>query len=314
MATHKSDGGDAVPARVTRREFLADSARTAAGASGVGALLAGARTALGSSLKPHERNERMSKPVLGAQLYTLREFCKTPPEIAETLKKVAGIGYTAVQISGIGPVEAKNLARMLEDAGVVAAATHVGWDELRNDSDRLIADHKLWKCKHPAIGGLPGEYYSVEGLKRFLDEVPPVAERLAREGMDFSYHNHNHEFIRYGRETWLAMLYEQASPKQVKAELDTYWVQAGGGDPAAWVKKCAGREPLIHLKDMAMGPDRDQRFAEVGEGNLNWPAVLKEAREGGVEWYLVEQDSTYGRDPFESLAISYRNLKAMGLR
>jgi len=256
----------------------------------------------------------MSKPVLGAQLYTLRDFCKTPPEIAETLKKVAKIGYTAVQISGLGAVDPKDLARMLEDAGLVAAATHVGWERLRGDIDRLIADHKLWKCKHPAIAGLPEEYYSAEGVKRFVDEVPSVAERLAREGMDVSYHNHHHEFIRYDGKTWLARLYEQASPKHVKAELDTYWVQAGGGDPAAWVKKCAGREPLIHLKDMAIGPNRDQRTVEVGEGNLNWPAILREARDGGVEWYLVEQDNTYGRDPFESLAISYRNLKALGLR
>jgi sugar phosphate isomerase/epimerase len=256
----------------------------------------------------------MAKPVLGAQLYTLRDFCKTPPEIAETLKKVAKIGYTAVQLSGMGPVDAPVLGRMLEDAGLVVAATHIGWNELLNDTDRVIAEHKLWQCKHPAIGGLPPEYYSLEGLKRFLDEAPPVAERLAREGMDFSYHNHNHELIRYGDKTWLAMLYQQASPQHVKAEIDTYWIQAGGGDPAAWVKKCAGREPLIHLKDMAMGPDRHQRFAEIGEGNLNWPEILKAAREGGCEWYLVEQDNTYGRDPFESLAISYRNLTAMGLR
>jgi sugar phosphate isomerase/epimerase len=51
---------------------------------------------------------------------------------------------------------------------------------------------------------------------------------------------------------------------------------------------------------------------EVGEGNLDWPAILDAAREAGTEWYLVEQD-TCQRDPFESLAISFRNLKAMGL-
>jgi sugar phosphate isomerase/epimerase len=256
----------------------------------------------------------MSKPVLGAQLYTLRDFLKTPPEIAGTLKKVAKIGYTAVQCSALGPVDPKELAKMAQDAGLTVAATHVGWGRLLNDLDGLIAEHKLWGCKHPAIGGLPGEYYSLDGLKRFLDEVPPVAEKLAQAGMDFSYHNHNHELARYGRKTWLALLYEEASPKHVKAELDTYWVQAGGGDPAAWVRKCAGREPLIHLKDMTITPQREVRFAEIGEGNLNWPAILEAAAAGGVEWYLVEQDNCYGRDPFESLAISYRNLKAMGLR
>jgi sugar phosphate isomerase/epimerase len=62
-----------------------------------------------------------------------------------------------------------------------------------------------------------------------------------------------------------------------------------------------------------MAAPREQRFAEIGEGNLNWPAIMEAARKGGVEWYLVEQDRSYDRDPFESLAISYRNLKAMGL-
>jgi sugar phosphate isomerase/epimerase len=153
----------------------------------------------------------------------------------------------------------------------------------------------------------------VDGLKKFLDELAPIAEKLAAEGMDFSYHNHNHELIKHDGQTWLAMLYEQAPPEMLKAEIDTYWIQAGGGDPAAWVLKCAGREPLLHLKDFTMAPPREQRFAEIGEGNMNWPAILKAAKEGGVEWYLVEQDRCYDRDPFESLAISYRNLNAMGL-
>jgi len=60
-------------------------------------------------------------------------------------------------------------------------------------------------------------------------------------------------------------------------------------------------------------PQREQRFAEIGEGNLNWTAILDAAKKGGVEWYLVEQDRCYDRDPFESLAISYRNLVKMGL-
>ena len=53
------------------------------------------------------------------------------------------------------------------------------------------------------------------------------------------------------------------------SELDTYWIQHGGGDPAAWIRKLKGRADIIHLKDMAMD-GRTQLFAEVGEGNLNW--------------------------------------------
>lgn len=256
----------------------------------------------------------MAEGIIGAQLYTVRDFCKTLPDIVQSTRKVADIGYTAVQLSGFGPVQPADVAKVMADCGMTVASSHTSWDRFLNDLDAVIEEHKLWGCKHLAIGGLPREYHNADGVKRFLDELAPVAERLAQEGMDFSYHNHNHELARYGDKTWLEMLYERANPEHLKAEIDTYWIQAGGGDPAAWIRKCAGREPLLHLKDMVVTPEREQRFAEVGEGNLNWPAIIEAAREGGVEYYLVEQDRCYDRDPFESLAISYRNLVAMGLR
>jgi sugar phosphate isomerase/epimerase len=255
----------------------------------------------------------MLEHVVGAQLYTVREYTKTLPEIVETLTNVADIGYTAVQISGFGPVDPKEVAKIVQDTGLTVASTHTGWPMFLEDLDRAIEIHKMWNCTHPAIGGLPREYYSLDGLAKFLDELAPIAEALAAEGMDFSYHNHNHELVKYDGKTWLEMLYERAPPEMLKAEIDTYWIQAGGGDPAAWVRKYVGREPLLHLKDFAVAPWREQRFAEIGEGNLNWPSILEAAKEGGVEWYLVEQDRCYDRDAFESLAISYRNLNAMGL-
>lgn len=255
----------------------------------------------------------MPQHVVGAQLYTVRRSTQTIDDVRKTLKKVADIGYTAVQISGLGPTDPKDVAAAVRDAGLVVAATHVDWPRFLNELDAVIAEHKLWECKHAAIGGLPNEYFSLDGLKRFLDELPPVAERLAAEGIDFSYHNHHHELARYGKQTWLAMLYDRADAKHLKAEIDTHWIQRGGGDPAAWIRRCSGREPLLHLKDMAITPEREVRYAEVGEGNLNWPAILDAAKGGGVRWYLVEQDECYGRDPFESLAISLRNLRAMGL-
>jgi sugar phosphate isomerase/epimerase len=255
----------------------------------------------------------MPKNVLGAQLFSCREFCQTLPDIAETFRQVRKIGYTAVQISGFGPVDPRQVAQLLADSGLTVAATHMGWPSFLTELDKVIEIHTMWKCSHPAIGGLPGEYHTADGLKRFLDELPPVAETLAAAGMDFSYHNHSHELMRIGQKTWLAELYQRADGRILKAEIDTYWITHGGGDPAAWIRTCAGRQPLLHLKDMAVGPDRQQRFAPVGEGNLNWPAILKAAAESGVQWYLVEQDNCYERTCFEALAVSYNNLKAMGL-
>ncbi len=254
----------------------------------------------------------MPKPVVGAQLYTVRDFTKNISEIADTLRKVRDIGYKTVQVSGFGPADPREVAKAIGDSGLTVAATHTGWTRFLKELDAVIEEHKLWGCVHPAIGGLPGEYFCEEGVKRFLDELAPVSERLAAEGMDFSYHNHHHELARYGDKTWLARLYETADPAVLKAEIDTYWIVAGGGDPVAWIRRCAGRQPLLHLKDMRIMPDREIRMAEIGEGNLNWPAILQAAEESGVEHMLVEQDRCYERDPFESLAISFRNLQAMG--
>ena len=255
----------------------------------------------------------MLQNVVGAQFFTLREYCKDIDGIRESMKKVAAIGYKVVQISGIGPADDKEVAQAAEDNGLSIVATHVNWKKFQAELDKVIEQHKIYKCKHPAIGSLPPEYRSLDGLKRFVDEATPICEALAKEGMTFSYHNHNHEFAKYEGKTWLAHLYEAMPGALLKAELDVYWVQAGGGDPVSWICQCAGREPLLHLKDMAITPEREQRFAEIGEGNMNWKPILQAAQESGVEYYLVEQDQTYGRDPFESLAISYRYLNTLGL-
>ncbi len=251
-------------------------------------------------------------PTLGAQLYTIRDFTQSYDSLATSLEKIAKIGYPSVQISAIGAVEPLDVLRLCQSNGLAIASSHMGWDRFLSHLDELIDIHRLWNCHHPAIGGLPADYFSLEGLQRFLGELEPIAQRLAQAGMDFSYHNHNHELALYSGKTWLAHLYDTASPEILKAEIDTYWIQAGGGDPAAWVQRCAGRQPLLHLKDMIVTPEREQRMAEIGEGNLNWPAILQAASAAGVEWYLVEQDTCYGRDPFDSLAISYQNLKKMG--
>ena len=148
----------------------------------------------------------MGKPVLGAQLYTVRNCTQTVADIRETFRRVKDIGYTAAQISGFGPVDPAELDRAVRDSGLIIEATHVAWDRFLKDLDGLIDQHRRWGCVHPAIGGLPPEYFTAEGLDRFIRELAPVAERLAAAGMDFSYHNHHHESARCGRRSWLDQL------------------------------------------------------------------------------------------------------------
>ncbi len=255
----------------------------------------------------------MSHPLLAAQLYTVREHTQTASTLAASLKRIRAIGYTAVQVSGIGPMPAAEVKSMVDDLGLTICITHTTYQALWHDPDAVIEQHHLWNCKHVAIGSMPQEYRAAgeAGFRRFAAEASGVGEKLSRGGLTFSYHNHSFEFVRFGPRTGLDLLYEESDPRYLQAEIDTYWVQHGGGDPAAWIRKLARRMPVVHLKDMVIVGDQ-QAMAEVGEGNLNWPAILGACREAGVEWYAVEQDVCQ-RSPFESLAISYRNLRGMGL-
>jgi len=253
----------------------------------------------------------MPETVLAAQLYTVREFTKTPADIAATMKKVKAMGYDAVQTSALGPIEAEELRRIVDGEGLTICATHVGYEALRDDIQSQIDYHKTIGCDNVAIGGLPGDYRNGEGYARFAKEGTEIGRKLAEVGLTFSYHNHSAEFEKFDGRLAMDIIYQDSDPQYLLAELDTYWVQHGGGDPAAWIDKLADRSVLLHLKDMVI-LEHKQVFAEVGEGNLNWDAILKAAGAAGVRWYIIEQD-TCQRDPFESLEISLRNLQEMGL-
>jgi sugar phosphate isomerase/epimerase len=250
--------------------------------------------------------------VIAAQMYTLREFLKTPDDIAKSLKKVKDIGYQAVQLSALGPIPPADLKKILDREGLTVAATHESYERMRDNPDAVIADHKLYGCKHTAIGGLPKDLRNAAGFPKFAKEASAVAKRLTEGGLTWSYHNHSFELEKFNGRTGLEILYAESDPKYFTAELDTYWIAHGGGDPALWIRNLSGRLPLLHLKDMVMR-GQEQLMAEVGEGNLNWPAILSAAKEAGVKWYIVEQDVCQ-RDPFESLAISLKNLQKMGLK
>lgn len=254
----------------------------------------------------------MADTVLAAQLYTLRDYLKTPQDIAASFKKVREIGYKAVQLSGLGPIDPAELKRIADGEGLTICATHVGFERVRDETEKVIEEHKLWECEVVAIPVAPTEYRSGEGYKRFAEEATALGQKFAEAGIRLAYHNHAFEFERYGDRTGLQILYEESDPKYLEAELDTYWVQAGGADPAWLIRMLKDRQTVIHLKDMAV-VDNKQVFAEVGEGNLNWPAILEACKEANIRWYIVEQDVCPG-DPFESLAVSLRNLQAMGLK
>ncbi len=245
----------------------------------------------------------MKKSQIAAQLYTLRDFLKTPEDIAKSLAKVRQIGYEAVQISGMGEISTSELNKILANEGLVNCATHESGKSIVEETDKVIARLQELNCKftaYPYPHQVPANYDEAVALAKQLNTA---AEKMAAAGQVLCYHNHAIEFRRFDGKLMLDIFYDNAPA--MYSELDTYWVQSGGCCPTQWVKKMAGRLPLLHLKDFMIGEDNKGTMAAIGAGNLDWPSIIAAAEAGGTEWYIVEQD-VCPKDPFECLADSFK--------
>ena len=245
---------------------------------------------------------------IGAQMYTTRELCKTLEGFAETLTRIADIGYKTVQVSGTCPFEADWLKTQLKRTGLQCVLTHTPPPRLLGELDQVIADHEVFGCDYIGLGFWAFDPERDMSYEKFMETWPAVAKAVHEGGKYFMYHNHDREFIHLDGKPILQHLMEKVPAEIMGFTLDTFWVQAGGGDPAQWLEKLAGRIPCIHLKDYAYG----RSMAVVGEGNINFDRVFEKAEAGGTKYMLVEQDDCHGEDPIECLRRSYAYLKACG--
>jgi sugar phosphate isomerase/epimerase len=245
---------------------------------------------------------------VAAQLYTLRDYTKTPEDIAKTFEKVRAIGYEAVQCSALGPIEDAALLQLAKDNGLKICATHEGLAPVLENPEAIIEHLQNLECPHSAIGFPSGvDLGSYEGVLDFARKFDVAAKKFADAGLSMGHHNHHHEFRKVNGKTVLDVILENT--QYVTFELDTYWVQHGGANPVSWARKVAGRAPLIHLKDYGVSNEDKPQYVEVGNGNLEFAEIIKAAEESGTEWFIVEQDTTPG-DPFDSLKISFDYIKA----
>lgn len=245
---------------------------------------------------------------IGAQFYTLRNFCKDLDGLSEALRKTADIGYTTVQISGTCPYDPHWLKAELDKNGLQCVITHTPKDQLL-DPVKVCDGHKTLGCGYVGLGYYKFKEGDLSGIyANFLDTYAPIAKAIREQGLYFMYHNHDMEFQKIDGQLILRRLARDLSPQDMGFTLDTYWIHRGGCDPASMIREFAGRIPCIHLKDYGYGATMEA----IGEGNLGWDRIFAAAADSKVDYMLVEQDDCNGEDPFDCLKRSFQFLKANG--
>ncbi len=253
----------------------------------------------------------MSKIPVGLQLYTLRDDCAK--DFKGTVQAVATMGYHGVELAGDGGLKAKEMKALLEDTHLQVAGSHAGLDDLRNKLEEVAEFSLGIGNKRVICPYLPQEFQEkgAAGYREAGKLLDEIGAKLGEKGLSLSYHNHSFEFSgKDGNQFFLDVLLSSASPRNLKAEIDTYWIQHGGCDPVEYIKTYSGRIELLHIKDMLN--DENKSFAEIGAGILNWDGIFKAAEEAGVAWYLVEQDLCSG-PPIESARKSLEFMRSRGM-
>lgn len=254
---------------------------------------------------------------IGVQLYTVRDVILKDP--AGVLKQLEQIGY--------------------REAEVVQATMDRIWDALKatrlkpvsihfdsalftegreSDLDAAVTDAKRRGFAFVVYPYLPPkERGGLAAIRKLAGRLNRAGEKCRAAGMRLCYHNHAFEFDPQEGELPMDVLMKETDPKLVGLELDIFWASVAGHDPAAMLRRHAGRVPLLHLKNKAAGTEvryneavPHAAFKEVGAGEIDVPAVLKAARAAGVRHYFVEQDRTPG-NPVESLRQSYQYLSGL---
>ncbi len=246
---------------------------------------------------------------VAVQLYTVREQMKTREGIVATLKKIRAIGYSAVQVCGRAPFAEAEFAQAAADAGLTIASTHEDMVSLLDRPAHHVGLLRTLGCTMTAYAFPLGlKFDNLADVRALAARLNDAGRVFYEAGMTLTYHNHEIEFRRFEGRTMLEILFAETDPRYVQAELDTYWVQVGGQDPATWCRKMRNRLPMLHLKDYAVTADRKVTFCEIGNGNLDFPAIIAEAERSGCRQFIVEQDFCPG-DPFESLRMSFEYIR-----
>jgi len=242
---------------------------------------------------------------VAAQLYTCRDSLKNASAIAATLKRLRQIGYTAVEACCISAILCEEFSRILADNGIVCCSSHEG--DFLDAPEQAVDRLRALGCKTAVYAYPHGvDLSSRKRVDEWIARLQRAAEVLARAGQVLCYHNHNLEFRKLDGRLILDLIFEGAPA--LKAEPDTYWIQYGGGDIAAWCGKLAGRFPVIHLKDYQTTHENKPLWCEIGEGVLDFKSIIAAAEAAGCQWFAVEQDTCPG-DPLESLARSFRYVR-----
>ena len=235
---------------------------------------------------------------LGVQTYTFRRSIgKEPAKVLDTIKMM---GFTEIE-GGSGRMHPADFKKLCDERGISIPSTGAGYDQLVNKTDSVVYRAKTLGAKYVMCAWIPHTTgsFNFENAKKAVEDFDRAGKILKENGLTFCYHPHGYEFWKHEDGTLLDYIIKNTNPEYVSFEMDIMWIHFGGGDPAALLKKYGSRWKLMHVKDLKKGTKKDltgltspENDVAVGTGELDMPAIMREAKKIGIKHYFIEDESS----------------------
>jgi sugar phosphate isomerase/epimerase len=276
------------------------------------ALLAGASLLASCALfHPHVFNN-----VAGLQLYSVRE--QMAKDVPGTLAEVHSWGFKYVELAGTYGLSPQLFKAQLDEHSLDAVSGHFSFNEWSHDPEAVLRQARVLGLVEVGCAWIDHSGPFDEATCRHAIQVfNHVGKLAAQHHMQFFSHTHGYEFQPYGDGTLFDLLMRETNPANVKFEMDIFWVVHAGQDPVKLLKKYPGRWELMHLKDMRKGTPIGlltgqsdvNNCVALGAGVIDVPAVLRAARQVGVKWYFIEDESPVSEQQIPQSLLYLRNLR-----
>ena len=246
----------------------------------------------------------MSLPI-ALQTYTVREQMARGFE--RTITRVAEVGYPALEITFEIPGASLSQAeKLFGELGFQVPAAHAPLP-LGDKRSAVLDFAEMFSVQSIVFSASPKEFESLDSIRQLCGRINDAYAIAADRGLTLGYHNHWWEFAPVQDRLGFDVMLELVDPGVV-FEVDTYWVQTGGQDAAALVKRLGTRAPLLHIKD---GPaTQDAPMVAVGQGVMDFHTIIPAA--SGAQLLIVELDRC-ATDMLQAVEESYRYLVGEGL-
>ena len=195
--------------------------------------------------------------------------------------------------------------KYMDELGMTIVSSHC---DINKDFEKKAAEAAAIGMKY-LICPYKGPQKSLDDFKKFADEFNQKGEICKKNGIRFAYHNHDYSFKEMDGQLPQDVMMKNTDPSLVDFEMDMYWVVAGGQDPEAWLKKYKNRFRLCHVKDRTKGATEAADTCTLGEGSIDYPKILKTAKENGTEYFIVEQEKYTGTTPLKAAEMDAEYMK-----